>query len=409
MVGLRLSSMAVLLFMASPVLFSSGCMSAGPNYPQGNAVMMNPAGGCPGCAQQGQGGNVRQAGYLQQPDGGDGNTVIVDPRGMNMAGMGPMGMGAGGPGPIPGELKQVSLPPYTVAPPDILFIDALRMIPKGPYRIEPYEVLLITATNTLPNQDIKGPFTVGPDGRVALGYGYGSVLVGGRTLTEAMDDIRVHLSKVLAMPAQVTIGLAQIRGMQQIRGEHLVRPDGTITLGTYGSVYVAGMSLGQIKTVVEKHLSNYLQDPQVSVDVFAYNSKVYYVIFDGAGYGMQVFRLPITGNETVLDAVSRVNGLAAVASKRRLWLARPSPANCGTNQVMPIDWNAITQSGSTATNYQIFPGDRIYVDSNCLIRLNNYLSQVLNPVNQVMGSLFLGINTALGFQSLRAGTGLVGF
>jgi protein involved in polysaccharide export with SLBB domain len=161
--------------------------------------------------------------------------------------------------------------------------------------------------------------------------------------------------------------------------------------------------------VVEKHLSNYLQDPQVSVDVFAYNSKVYYVIFDGAGYGMQVFRLPITGNETVLDAVSRVNGLAAVASKRRLWLARPSPANCGTNQVMPIDWNAITQSGSTATNYQIFPGDRIYVDSNCLIRLNNYLSQVLNPVNQVMGSLFLGINTALGFQSLRAGTGLVGF
>ena len=123
--------------------------------------------------------------------------------------------------------------------------------------------------------------------------------------------------------------------------------------------------------MVEKHLSQYLQDPQVSVDVFAYNSKVYYVIFDGAGYGVQVFRLPITGNETVLDAVSRVNGLAAVASKRRMWLARPSPANCGANQIMPIDWNAITQSASTATNYQIFPGDRIYVDSNWLIRLNN--------------------------------------
>ena len=125
------------------------------------------------------------------------------------------------------------------------------------------------------------------------------------------------------MPPQVSVSLAQFRGMQQIRGEHLVRPDGTITLGTYGSVYVAGMTLGQIKWVVEQHLSEYLQDPQVAVDVFAYNSKVYYVIFDGAGYGMQVFRLPITGNETVLDAVSRVNGLAAVASKRRLWLARP--------------------------------------------------------------------------------------
>ena len=280
--------------------------------------------------------------------------------------------------------------------------------PKAPYRIEPYEVLLITATNTIPNQDIKGPYTVGPDGRVALGYGYGSVAVGGRTLKEAADDIRNHLLGVLSNPAQVSVALAQVRGMQQVRGEHLVRPDGTITLGVYGSVYVAGLTLGQIKCVVEKHLSNYLQDPQVAVDVFAYNSKVYYVIFDGAGYGMQVFRLPITGNETVLDAVSRVNGLAAVASKRRLWLARPSPANCETNQILPIDWNAITQAGATATNYQIFPGDRIYVDSNCLIRFNNYLSQVLNPINQTMGSLFLGVYTALGFQALSGGSGFVG-
>ena len=50
------------------------------------------------------------------------------------------------------------------------------------------------------------------------------------------------------------MALAQFRGMQQIRGEHLVRPDGTISLGTYGCVYVAGMTLAQVKMPVEQHL-----------------------------------------------------------------------------------------------------------------------------------------------------------
>ncbi len=49
----------------------------------------------------------------------------------------------------------------------------------------------------------------------------------------------------------------------------------------------------------------YLENPEVSVSVFSYNSKVYYVITQGAGMGDGVFRFPVTGNETVLDAVSQ--------------------------------------------------------------------------------------------------------
>src|SRR5205823_9510052 len=112
------------------------------------------------------------------------------------------------------------------------------------------------------------------------------------TPDEAQRVIRRHLSKILKDDPQVTVALAQFRGMQQIRGEHLVRPDGTVSLGTYGSVYVAGLSLGQAKCVIEKHLSEYLVNPQISIDVFAYNSKVFYVIFDGGGFGPQIYRLP---------------------------------------------------------------------------------------------------------------------
>ena len=71
--------------------------------------------------------------------------------------------------------------------------------------------------------------------------------------------------------------------MQNVKGEHLVRPDGTISLGMYGAVFVAGMDLGQVKCTVENHLAAYLVNPQISVDVFAYNSRKIYIIADGAG------------------------------------------------------------------------------------------------------------------------------
>lgn len=344
-------------------------------------------------------------GYPGRP--GPSGSVELPPMGPNGPMMGPMGPGGpmvsevGAAAGCPKELRPVSHPPYTVSPPDILYIDAVRLIPKPPYRLESLEVVLLSVTDTLPNAPILGQYVISPEGMLSLGFNYGAVRVGGLTLDQAQTAIRNHLSKILRNP-QVTLALAQFRGIQQVRGQHLVRPDGTIGLGTYGSVYVSGMTLGQAKCVIEKYLSQYLQDPQVAVDVLAYNSKVYYVIYDGAGFGQQIFRLPATGNETVLDAISQVQGLAAVSSKKRIWLARPAPDDLGCSQVLPVDWGAITQGAVTNTNYQVFPGDRIYVDSNCLICFDNYLSMLLAPVERMLGITLLGAFT---YQAVRGNVG----
>ena len=94
------------------------------------------------------------------------------------------------------------------------------------------------------------------------------------------------------------------------------------------------------------------------VDVAAYNSKFYYVITDGAGLGDQVVKLPIAGGETVLDAISEIGGLGT-SSTRDIWVARPSADHGGYEQRLPINWDAIVKKGITATNYQLFPNDRI--------------------------------------------------
>ena len=290
--------------------------------------------------------------------------------------------------PVPKELNKVSLPPYVVETPDVLQIDAIRVIPLPPYRLEPLDVLYLTAENDFERQRLAGLYPVDPDGTINLGPIYGgSVRVADLTTEEAQKVIEQKVRQS-APKAVVTVSLAQSRGVQQISGQHIVRPDGTVSLGSYGSVYVAGLSLTQVKQAIEAHLSKYLYRPEVAVDVYSYNSKFYYVITDFAGNGEQVTRLPHTGNETVLDAVSLIGGLSAVSSKH-IWVARPAPTECGNDQILPVDWCGITRYGRVKTNYQIMPFDRVYILSQPLTKFDTYLGRVLAPVNRVMGSALL--------------------
>jgi polysaccharide export outer membrane protein len=315
-------------------------------------------------------------------------------------------------GPIPRELDKVSLPDYIIEPPDILLIDTVRGTPLPPYRIEPLDVLQLQVPEALPNEPVSGLFIVEPEGTLNLGLSYGSVPVAGLTLDAARLAVNAHLKRVLKEPKAI-VALAQARGIQQlIRGEHLVRPDGTISLGIYGDLYVAGLNRCQVRNLIERHLAQYLQNPQISLDILGYNSKVYYVIFDGGGYGQQVWRLPITGNETVLDAIGLVNGLPAVSSKKKMWVARPSPAGHPCDQVLPVDWRAITEGGSTATNYQLLPGDRVYVKADPWVWFDNTVSKVLSPFERMLGVSLLTdavINNRNNNNGNGNGVGVVGF
>jgi protein involved in polysaccharide export with SLBB domain len=308
--------------------------------------------------------------------------------------------------PLPTELARTTHPPHRVAPPDILYIEALRLVPRGPYKLSAMEVLQIEVSDTLPRQEIKGLYMISPEGNINLGFTYGSVRIGGLTVDQAQLAIRTHLAPIIKN-ANVNVTLVQMRGMQNIKGEHVVRPDGTVSLGMYGSVFVAGMTLGQVKCVIENHLAAYLIDPQVTVDVFAYNSRKIYIIADGAGYGQQVIALPATGGETVLDAISRVQGLPTVASLKKIWVARPSPVGNPCSQVLPVDWKAITQAGRTETNYQLMPGDRIYIHADSLITAYNYIDKMVAPVERIFGVLFLGTSTINAIRSGSTTTGVV--
>lgn len=301
--------------------------------------------------------------------------------------------------PLPRELEKVGHPTYRVEPPDILDINSLSTIPLPPYKVRALDTLAIRVPEAAvldKDNPIEGLYSVDPEGAVSLGDTYGKVTVVGMTLPEAKAAVRKLVESKLKEP-RVDVELADSRATQQIRGRHLIRPDGTINLGEYGSVYVTGATIAEAKKLIEDHLRQYLKDPEVTVDVLAYNSKVYYVILDGAGSGQQLYRLPATGNETVLDALCQVSGLTTVSDPQRIWISRPGPE--GQESVLPVDWRGTTELGQVRTNYQVLPGDRIFVQGYPLVSLDSKMARILAPIERVFGITLLGSSTVFNLKN----------
>src|SRR5262249_13483396 len=137
-------------------------------------------------------------------------------------------------------------------------------------------------------------------------------------------------------------------------------------------------------------------------DVKAYNSRKIYIIADTfVNFRQQVITLPATGNETVLDAIGKVQGLNFTASTKRIWVARPGPCGNPASTVLPVDWKAITQAGRTETNSQLLPGDRIYIASDPFWCAYFEIDKFLAPFERVLDFTF---RTATTIQTFRGNT-----
>ncbi len=148
--------------------------------------------------------------------------------------------------------------------------------------------------------------------------------------------------------------------------DQTVQVDGRIDLGRFGRVVVAGLTVEQIEEQVEAMIRaadvRYLDKPltpeqsEINVRLIAPNAAVYYVLGEVNSPGFY----PLIGRETALDAILTAGGLSDRASKENIILTRAShPDGCRT--VLPICWDQIVQLGDSTTNYQIMPGDRIFV------------------------------------------------
>ena len=292
---------------------------------------------------------------------------------------------------IPRELDKVTIPRYRIESPDILTIDVQQNVTQESHALQSGDIVSLNTTGTYPEEPIVGEYQVEVGGVIELGYSYPAVNVAGHTVEEAAHVIETSLRSQLREPA-VAMTLRQVAGIQPISGEHLVGPDGTVTLGQYGSVRLAGMTLDEARMAIANHLSEHFVDPKVSVSVYAYNSKSIFIVTQGGGLGDSMIRLPYTGNDTVMDALSQINGLTYVSSNQ-MWVARPN-RDCSSDVVLPIDWEGMTQRADVTTNYQLMPGDRVFIAHDKRVAFDTAIAKFVSPLERMLGFTLLGTVTA---------------
>jgi polysaccharide biosynthesis/export protein len=155
-----------------------------------------------------------------------------------------------------------------------------------------------------------------------------------------------------------------------------VLQDGTIDLGLYGRPVVGGRTLPEIEPHIHQlvntrererarqaAIDNKEKEPEykpvnLTVRLIGRASKVYYVL----GEVNVPNAYPLSGRETVLDGIVQAGGLNKKAARNKIILSRPSPSG-GCRVVMPVCYDNIVQLGDTTTNYQLQPGDRVFVPS----------------------------------------------
>ncbi len=289
---------------------------------------------------------------------------------------------------LPRELSMVTHPPHIIEPGDTLIMTLLSLpLPKPPYRIrilDELRIFVITkppdaieATGLAP-EDI---YIVEPEGVIRFPGTLGNIKVVNLTLDEAGKIIREQAMKppVKLKDPVVLVTLHRGRELEPIPDTAVVRPDGTISLGGYGAIHVAGLSEQQARVAIEEHLSEFLITPELSLEVSSTNYKSFYLVIERADGGHSVSRVPLAGKENVLDIMAAIEGVPVGANTHRIWVARPAPSDAGCDQVLVVNWADIVERGRTATNYQLLPGDRLFIKSDPWLKVDTFLAKVYAP------------------------------
>jgi polysaccharide biosynthesis/export protein len=147
---------------------------------------------------------------------------------------------------------------------------------------------------------------------------------------------------------------------EELGGIVTVRPDGRITTPLITDMPAAGKSATMLAQDIKLQLSQYINDPIVSVIVSEFASRNnQQVRIAGAGVGKPA-AIPFTANMTLLDAITAVGGISEYASGNKARLQRID-RETGRMREYSLRIGDLLRKGDTRANVMLQPGDIIII------------------------------------------------
>lgn len=138
-----------------------------------------------------------------------------------------------------------------------------------------------------------------------------------------------------------------------LSGTVRVRPDGYVTLPLINEIQVVGLTTGQLRKTLEDKYKEFTTDPFVTIRVEGIASSEVFLVGQVGKPGA----FPLSGNETLLQLLTRAGGLGVFADRSNIRVVRRD-GNKLTEYT--VDYDAIIK-GDLKQDVLLRPGDRIIV------------------------------------------------
>ncbi len=162
----------------------------------------------------------------------------------------------------------------------------------------------------------------------------------------------------------LTIGVWGYEELQM--KEVAIRPDGKLAFPLVGEVYVTGLSSGQLADLLTKHLSQYVKEPKVSVNISKFRTTRVYVLGEVSKPGAY----ELEKQHNLLDAIGVAGGYTKNAAKKKVMILRKDQKN---NPIKVNLLNLLTK-GDMTQNYALTDGDVVYLSDSGKL---NFASDIL--------------------------------
>ena len=175
---------------------------------------------------------------------------------------------------------------------------------------------------------------------------------------EALDEAVQPVSKEFLLGPEDVLEVTVWRN-QDLSRTVVVRPDGKISLPLIGDVQASGLNSSQVAAKIAQRLTEFKENPNVSVSLKEVNSYFIFVL----GEVLKPGKYPLKSYATVLQGVSMAGGFTPYASKNRMQVIRTHANEDGKeNQIrIPVPYNELVSGKGEIENFILKSGDTIVV------------------------------------------------
>ncbi len=136
-----------------------------------------------------------------------------------------------------------------------------------------------------------------------------------------------------------------------------IEGDGTVSLALVGKVKLAGMTVGEGKSLItDLYNRDYLVDPQISLLVVSFSPKVLHILGSVGSPG--VVNIPPDRDLTLTEALSMVGGVTRMGNPRAIKIKRLDQD--GSTRLIEVNFSKVVQDPDV-TDLVLNEGDTIWV------------------------------------------------